>query len=172
MGLRMRAIRLAVAFLVLLSSTATAGELTPDGAFAPTATTAILKVRDGATIREISSAEIETLPHYRLALPLNPLGRNGTFQGVRLTDLLRHLQLDTAPRVSFRAHDAYGVNIARGEAGMDKALFATRFDGAPIPLNEQGPFRLMWAHNVEDVIAGTAGSTKWIWNIAEIRSGK
>lgn len=158
--------------LLCLASPAEAAELAPVGAFAPAAATGALTVRDRGVTREVDLAEIESLPHVQLALPRNPLGRNGTFSGVRLSDLLRHLGLADARQLSIRAYDAYRVILPLDEPGLDQAMFATRFDGQPIALAERGPFRLLWAHDLDKVVAGSAGTTKWIWNIAEIRANR
>lgn len=118
----------------------------------------------------LSFADIERLPLVRYTLKADPAGMDGAYTGVRLVDLLRALGLGDSSRVIFRAADNYTVLLVPAEEeGLEEVLFATRFEGEPIAADGRGPFRLIWAHNAEDVGEGTASSAKWIWNIVSVR---
>jgi hypothetical protein len=158
--------------VLVVSAPALAGELTPLPAPpAGPASLMPLSVRDGRARRVVTAAEIETLPAYRFALPDDPTGLDGVYTGVRLVDLLEHLGLADVRRLSVRASDAYEVVLAPAEdEGFAQILFATRRDGVPISPETRGPYRLIWAANAEDVVAGTATYARWIWNIEEIRA--
>ncbi len=153
---------------------ARAGDLIPvTTPVAEAAVTHSLSVMGVPERQSLSFADIERLPLVRYTLEADPAGMNGTYTGVRLVDLLRDLGLGDASRVMLRASDNYTVMlIPAEEEGLEEVLFATRFEGEPIAADGRGPFRLIWAHNAEDVGEGTASSAKWIWNIVSIRKAR
>jgi len=128
-----------------------------------------LLVRSGHNKRELSLAEIESLKHYEITMNA-PGGVNGKFSGVLLADLIKYLKFDPSKRLYLRAVDDYKITLQpQKELGFDQILFVTRLDGHVISLINKGPFKIIWAHNANEVESGLASSVKWIWSIVEIR---
>jgi hypothetical protein len=162
----------AILAVVVAVGSARAGQLSPDPMpYEGTAADSVLTVRDGGPARTLSLAEIEALPHMSYTLVgAGPGGVPGVYGGVRLVDLLDMLGLMDAEHVNLIAMDDYLTIIEpKKDEGLDQVLFATRLNGAPIPIETLGPFRLIWAKDADLLPSGQASSVKWIWNIAEVR---
>lgn len=121
----------------------------------------------GSQVR-LKLSDIERLPMHQSTLQTK-WGMNGTFQGVLMSDLMAAGKLDrNAKRIVFHTHDNYVAGLSKGEFDNSPALVATRFNGQPIPLDNKGPFILIWPAKAEAALQGKAPLSSWIWSISEI----
>lgn len=117
---------------------------------------------------KLTLSEIERLPMQQATMRTK-WGMSGTFQGVLMSDLMAAGKFDkNAKRIVFHTHDNYVAGLSKGEFDNSPALLATRFNGQPIPMDNKGPFILIWPEKAEAVLQGKALLSSWIWSIAEI----
>ncbi|AOX99712.1 molybdopterin-dependent oxidoreductase [Jeongeupia sp. USM3] len=133
---------------------------------APAASAVVLRIGDGPNARRLTLAELESLPHYRVRLSLI-WGEQGTFQGVKLSDVLRRYGLANSPRLRFAAADRYAVEIDAAEWRRREPLIATRFETREMTVRQKGPLRLLWPDEVDKL--GTTRGMLWIWNLVSIQ---
>lgn len=120
----------------------------------------------GSSVK-LSLADIESLPMYQTTLNTQ-WGMNGTFHGVLLNDLLAAHKLKVSKKLVLHALDNYMSQIPLGEVNGSQAMLATRFNGQPIPLNNKGPFILIWPAKDKAVMEGKAPISSWVWSVDEI----
>jgi hypothetical protein len=118
--------------------------------------------------RTLTLSELESLPMYQSSLKTY-WGMTGTFQGVSMRDLFAHLKIrkDTK-HITFRALDNYKAALSFREFMKSPAMLATRLNGQPIPLENKGPFILLWPEKEAAALGGTATLSSWVWSISEI----
>ena len=97
-------------------------------------------------------------------------GLEGRFTGVLLNDLLAAYDMHDVDRVRLLAVDGYTTFISYSEREDTTYLLATRFEGEPIPTNELGPLMLVAPERADEVMAGTAPMTRWIWSVTDIEA--
>lgn len=158
----------AVAALIapLAIPVATAADLRPIAAAeAPTP-------REGYEItvgeRRFTLADIGALPQYEARMD-TMWTDEGAFVGPKLADLLEAAGLDDFNVLYMEAANGYTVTVEKGDDGFGSALIAHSFEGAPLPLNEKGPFWLVWPTEAEAVIRGEALDSRWIWSVVNIQ---
>ncbi len=97
-------------------------------------------------------------------------GPSGVFAGPKFVDVLTHAKsCACGPLVAKAAADNYAVEIPPWPDGAADALIATRLNGKPLPLDEFGPFWLIWPSMNDAVKAGDEDhAAYWIWSLVEI----
>lgn len=151
------------------TSTVHAAEITRSDMQPSADDTPILTVRKDGERRELSRADIESLPLYRTELE-HYEGPQGHFTGVRLDRFIAEYELGDARRLRFMAADDYTIFLRTEEIRSKNYLLVTRFEGDPIPRNELGPFMLVVPADEQAVLDGAASRTNWIWSVVEIRA--
>lgn len=97
-------------------------------------------------------------------------GLEGRFTGVLLNDLLTAYEMDDVDRVRLLAADGYTTYLSKAERSETAYLLVTRFEGEPVPTNELGPLMLVAPEQADEVVAGTAPMTRWIWSVTDIEA--
>ena len=129
--------------------------------------TPILTLHNQEERRELSRADIESLPLYESHLK-HFEGSQGNFAGVWLDDLMAAEGIDETATLRFIAHDDYTTFITPDDRQEQRYLLATRLDGEPLTLEELGPSLLMIPAEAEAVESGKASMMDWIWSIRNI----
>ncbi|MGB0695148.1 MAG: molybdopterin-dependent oxidoreductase [Rhodospirillaceae bacterium] len=129
--------------------------------------TADLYLSTNAGPKQIPSSQIDVLQAYETTMT-TPWDVTATFQGVLLDDLIDMLDLDPAEGIRLKAIDDYIVTFYAEELGNKDILFVTRMNGAPISLDDKGPFRLLMPALEGKVSDEDESTAKWIWAIEEI----
>ncbi|BCL75556.1 hypothetical protein JHS3_12920 [Jeongeupia sp. HS-3] len=131
----------------------------------PSRASPVLRIDTGRQSHQITLAELESLPHYKVRLKLI-WGERGTFQGVKLNDVLRRYGLENSRKLRFSASDRYTIEIDAVEWRRRDALIATRFESSEITVRQKGPLRLLWPDEADAL--GTTRGMLWIWNLTSI----
>ncbi|SDM93337.1 hypothetical protein SAMN05192555_1297 [Franzmannia pantelleriensis] len=161
---------LALLLAALLASAALpAAELRPSDRAPSQNDTPVLTLEQGERSRQLSLAEIESLPLYAAEMA-HPEGLEGEFLGVLLNDFLAAHGLDDNERLRFIARDDYTVFLSPAEREQKTYLLVTRFDGAPLPDHHNGPLMLTVPADIEAVLDGSEPMTRWIWSITTLRA--
>lgn len=96
-------------------------------------------------------------------------GVEGTFVGPKLLDVLSHAGLCACAPLTLRAADDYSVTLPAWPEGIEEAMIATRLNGDAFPLDEFGPFWIVWPSMNDAVVAGNEDhAAYWIWSVVEI----
>ncbi len=90
------------------------------------------------------------------------------FTGVPLETALAAIGVDADAPIVWTALDDYQVHYSRGELAGEGALLATRQDGAPIPIEEGGPIRVVFTDDSGDLGRDT---NQWIWSLVRLEVG-
>jgi len=146
---------------------AQAAEVMPSELSASQDKTPILTVHNQDERRELSRADIESLPLYAATLQ-HFEGPQGRFAGVWLKDLLSAQGVDEAATLRFIAHDDYTAFITPDDRQARRYLLATRLDGEPLTLERLGPSLLIIPAEAEAVESGKASMMDWVWSIRNI----
>ena len=115
-----------------------------------------------------SLAEVQGMPTFQSTFE-TAFNVEGTFVGVKLLDVLQHAGVGDYKRLFIRAADDYKITISPSDEGIDQALLVYSLNGELLPLNDKGPYWLIWPQNAEAVLAGDAETTKWSWSVVEIQ---
>ena len=126
-----------------------------------------LTIKGAGNSVKLTLADIESLPMYQTTLNTQ-WGMNGTYHGVLLNDLLAAHKLKGNKQLVFHALDNYMSQIPMSEVNGSQAMLATRFNGQTIPLNNKGPFILIWPAKDKAVLEGKAPISSWVWSVDEI----
>jgi len=126
-----------------------------------------LTITHGTETRVLTLDEIEAVGVTRLEMR-HPEGFEGQFTGVWLDDFLEAQGMAQARRVRFIAHDGYTTFLTPEQRQEKAYLLITRLDGAPIAVEDYGPYMLAVPEDAEAVLEGTESMTRWIWAIAEV----
>ncbi|GHD63215.1 molybdopterin-dependent oxidoreductase [Jeongeupia chitinilytica] len=150
------------------TSWAAATDVQPDPQLwpAPANREVVLRIGDGRQVRMLTLADLESLPHYKVKLALI-WGERGTFQGVRLNDVLKRYGLANSKVLRFSAADRYTIDINAAEWLRRDPLIATRFETREIGIRQKGPLRLLWPDETAS-LESTRGML-WIWNLVSIK---
>lgn len=120
---------------------------------------------DGADPVPLSMDELAQMHTVVADVPEPFLDRTVRFQGVPLGDLLAVTGMPEDVTVLHAvALNEYAVDIPVDVADHPGAILATLADGAPIPVDEGGPTRLVLTPEHPDA----ADEALWIWSLAEV----
>lgn len=123
-----------------------------------------LKIGD----RVFSLAEVQGMQTYQSTFK-TAFNFEGTFVGVKLLDVIQQAGIGDFKRLFVRAANDYKVTVSPSDPGIDQALLVYSLNGKLLPLNDKGPYWLVWPQNAEAVLAGDAATTKWSWSVVEIQ---
>ncbi|MBM3114750.1 molybdopterin-dependent oxidoreductase [Jeongeupia naejangsanensis] len=126
----------------------------------------VLQLGDGEKRLALTLADLEALPHYKVDLSLI-WGERGTFQGIKLNDLLKRYGLSESATLRFSAADRYTLDIAAANWRLRDPLIATRFEMRELTIRQKGPLRLLWPDETAS-LESTRGML-WIWNLVLIK---
>jgi hypothetical protein len=128
--------------------------------------TGLIDVTNGGNALRLDAGTLDSLGRLRLTVYEPWVKQTLNFQGVWLGDLLRIARPDPAAMtVHITALDDYQVNLPLADVLAGGVLLATRDgDGHPIPVEDGGPTRIVFA---EGVPSG-ASADQWIWSLATI----
>ncbi|WP_432720933.1 molybdopterin-dependent oxidoreductase [Jeongeupia wiesaeckerbachi] len=133
---------------------------------APAHNAVVLQLGSGETQRALTLADLEALPHYKVTVSLI-WGEQGTFQGIKLNDLLRRYGLSNSATLRFSAADRYTLDIGAADWRQRDPLIATRFEMRELTIRQKGPLRLLWPDETAS-LESTRGML-WIWNLVSIK---
>ncbi|MBA2780231.1 hypothetical protein [Billgrantia kenyensis] len=165
----MKTLLAASSLALLFAVPALATQTTPSELAPLHDTSPVITLVEGSERRDISRAEIESLPLHEIELR-HFEGPEGRFAGVWLDEFLAAQELDTAERLRFIAHDDYTIFLTPEDRREKRYLLVTRLDAEPLTLNEFGPTLLVVPADAEAVEAGKESMTRWIWSIREIQT--
>lgn len=138
----------------------------------PFSGTQVMAPSEGYTLkigdRVFSLAEVQGMQTYQSTFK-TAFNLEGTFVGVKLLDVLQQAGIGDFKRLFVRAANDYKVTVSPSDPGIDQALLVYSLNGKLLPLNDKGPYWLIWPHNAEAVLAGDAETTKWSWSVVEIQ---
>lgn len=97
-------------------------------------------------------------------------GLSGRFTGVLLNDFLTAYDLADIDRIRLLAADGYTTFLSREERAETTYLLVTRFDDEPLTVEQLGPLMLVAPEQADEVLAGTAPMTRWIWSVTDIQA--
>jgi len=96
-------------------------------------------------------------------------GPSGTFVGPKFVDVLTNAKSCACGPLVAKAVDDYAVEMPPWPEGVADALIVTRLNGKPLPLDEFGPFWLVWPSMNDAVKAGNEDhAAYWIWSLVEV----
>jgi hypothetical protein len=153
--------------VVLQPPTLAADQLVPAPAQPPLLTvTGRIGLMNSGDALAFDAAALDQLGRVRITVYEPWVKQTMGFQGVWLADLLRVARLDpAASTVHVTALDDYQIDLTVDDVMAGGVLVATRGgDGAPIPVQDGGPTRLVFAGGVP---AG-ASADQWIWSLRTI----
>ncbi|MBD3896111.1 hypothetical protein IEI94_09635 [Halomonas sp. ML-15] len=154
---------------LLASASLLAAELAPSDHPPTQDSTPVLTIEHAEQQRQLSLAEIESLPLYAVEMA-HPEGLEGEFLGVLLDDFLVEHGLDDSERLRFIARDDYTTFLSPAEREEKTYLLVTRFEGIPLPDHHNGPLMLTVPADIEAVLDGSEPMTRWIWAITTLRA--
>ncbi len=111
----------------------------------------------------LTLAQVEARPMVETTLAMRGFDV-GSYQGVRLTDLLAAYHLADSARLRLVALDGYVISLTLEDLKVYPSVLATRFEGLPIDIAHKGPLMLLWPSLDND----KAAEWRWIWNLVEI----
>ena len=128
---------------------------------------------------QLQSVEMAKSAHYQSPIlkiypcikqQLIPSGTySGHFVGVKLSDLLSHVEITKFKRLYVLASNDYKITIEHNDPGIENVILASRINGEPLALDNKGPFFIIWPDQADDLIAGKSSGAKWLWGAVEIR---
>lgn len=138
------------------------------GAPLPEASDPALVVR-GPDGNELAALDVETLDKLgtvRATVYERWFKRDVTFDGPWVADVLDAVDPSGHGPVLLSALDDYEATIDRADLRVGDALLATYADGAPIPVAEGGPLRLVFLDDKDPI---GANEKNWIWSVNAIQ---
>ena len=94
-------------------------------------------------------------------------GRDVTFAGVLLSDVLASLGAGDATTLHALALNDYAVDIPMSDIDLFPVLLATRSDGEPMSVANYGPLRIVYPTTGYD-LDPTVYDPRWIWQLSSI----
>lgn len=130
------------------------------------AVTGRIGVTNGGNALSLDQQTLDALGLLRLTVHEPWVKQTLNFEGVWLSDLLRVARPDpTAQTLHITALDDYQVDLPLADVMAGGVLLATRDgDGNPIPVEDGGPTRIVFAGGVPS----GASADQWIWSLATI----
>lgn len=96
-------------------------------------------------------------------------GPEGVFVGPKLQDVLSQAGGCACAPLTMTAADDYAVTMPAWPDGVEDAIIVTRLNGEPLPLDEFGPFWLVWPSMNDAVVAGNEEhAAYWIWSLVAV----
>lgn len=121
--------------------------------------------------RQFNLETLQTLPRYSVHLR-TLWSDESTFVGVKLTDLLSAAEIESFRLLYLEAKNDYAVTLTGHEASFDSALIAYQKDGVLLPIQDKGPFWLIWPSLEEKLLSRLDNGAIWIWNLKSIKKVK
>jgi len=91
------------------------------------------------------------------------------FTGVLLRDIVREYGAAGVDRVQVKAIDQYIADFIRDEWARIDILLATRMDGKPITIKQNGPVRIVLPDDTARDMGHDVFIAKWIWFVKSIQ---
>ncbi len=115
-----------------------------NAAATPAAASWALTVASSGAEKQFSLADLEAMPVVEIRYTAKETGRENSYQGVRLRDLLvaAGVDLDALEAVEVEAEDGFLATYSRELALRDTSVLVYRMDGAPLP-DSMGRVRML-----------------------------
>lgn len=130
--------------------------------------TGVVAVVRGADRRDVTIAEIETLPMVRIDTRTPWDEGVFRFEGVLLADFLDWVGAKDAPSITVRGLDGYSAVIPRADWTTWPIVLVTRQDGQPLDVRRRGPARIVYPVDQFPELNAGEYANRAVWLIAEI----
>lgn len=147
--------------------TVRSAELTPGAALPDVAEPVIVVDGPGGDVASDMDT-LERLGTVKATVCERWFNRDVTFEGPWISDVLNIADVSGQGRVQLHALDDFEVSFDRSDLRAGDALLAIRADGAPIPVADGGPARLVFLDDTTEI---GADEQNWIWNLDAIHLG-
>lgn len=122
---------------------------------------------EGGVAKDVTlgQAELEALEQVtiRTTTPWTTGARS--FSGPSLQTILDHLNIK-ASRLHLIALNDYTAEITMQEIGPDYPIVATRIDGLPIPIRENGPFWIIFPYDADPKFRTEIVYSQSVWQLS------
>ena len=129
----------------------------------------ILKITSSLGDKELSINDIEKIGMKRIGTPTFWSEDDGVYEGVLISDFLKHFELEKRDSIIVYALDDYSASIKREVWEKWPIILATRRDGKLLKIKDKGPTRIIFPNVIGGIITESYWRVKWVWNIKNIR---
>lgn len=133
-----------------------------------TSTRTLLTIKTADGDKRYSLPALEQLGLFRLTTESFWPSDQGSFEGVRLSDLLKDAGIADSAAIRVTAVDDFSQMIPRKDWETWPILVATRHAGVPLQIGNKGPLRIIYPRDLDASLSNEIYRLRWVWMIQSI----